>query len=112
MVSYIFGLLLAGLAVLISVLYGPLQHSLLVAGVFRTLTSTPLAPVDIVRIPDTIHCEDLHYYEPAHLLFTACEDNAATRGHWFPPLGIFTTPEKITGGSLHVIDPEVSVQSL
>jgi len=111
MVSFISGLLLAVLAVLTSVLYGPIQHSLTVVGVFRTLKSTPLAPEDIVRIPDTIHCEDLHYYEPAHLLFTACEDNAEIRGHWFPPLGIFTTPEKITGGSLHVIDPEVNTQS-
>jgi len=108
MASTLVPVLVVGLAVLASVLYGPVQHSLTVFGVFRSLNSTPVAQGDFVSIPDTVHCEDLHYYEPAHLFFTACEDSAATRGIWFPPLGIFTAPEKIAGGSLHVVDPEVS----
>jgi hypothetical protein len=65
---------------------------------------------EIIAIPDTVHCEDLHYYAPSGTLFTACEDNADTRFKWFPGLANFDDPELASKsrGSIHVIDPKVS----
>lgn len=105
------GLIMAGLTGLAAYTYGPATHGLVTKmGVFRQLTSTPLAnPEDLVVIKDTIHCEDLHYYAPANTLFTACEDDSATRFRWFPPLGVFADPDLAwkVKGSIHTIDPEV-----
>lgn len=105
------GILLAGLTGLAAYTYGPATHGTLTKlGVFRQLTSVPLAhPEDLVLIKDTIHCEDIHYWSPTNTLFTACEDVSATRFNWFPPLGFFDDANIAWSakGSIHTIDPEV-----
>jgi hypothetical protein len=65
---------------------------------------------EVIAIPDTVHCEDIHYYAPSGTLFTACEDNAETRFKWFPPVANFDDPELASRsrGSIHVVDPKVS----
>ncbi|KAK0720288.1 hypothetical protein B0H67DRAFT_181997 [Lasiosphaeris hirsuta] len=87
---------------------GPLAYQrLLVLGVVRwKLNST--SGVEIITIPDTTHCEDLHYHVPSETLFTACEDNPSTRFGWFPPLANFDDAElgKRGRGSIHVINPQ------
>jgi hypothetical protein len=64
---------------------------------------------ELIAIPDTVHCEDVHYHAPSGTLFTACEDNAETRFKWFPPLANFDDPELASQsqGSIHVVDPKV-----
>lgn len=102
---------MAGLTALAAYMYGPATHGALTkGGTFRELKSTPLAsPEDLVIIKDTTHCEDLHYYQPANVLFTACEDVSATRFKWFPPLVHYDDPSMAwnSKGSIHTIDPEV-----
>ncbi|CAD0085331.1 unnamed protein product [Aureobasidium mustum] len=98
----------AALAALSAYIVPPVRHELKVLGVGRSVVSTIANANDYVRIEDTTHCEDLHYYAPANLLFTACEDRH-TRFDWFPPLGSFDPPEDGTQGSIHVIDPETFV---
>jgi hypothetical protein len=93
----------AALAALSSYITPSIRHELKVLGVGRTV---PVSTIDYVKIQDTIHCEDLHYYAPANLLFTACEDRY-TRFGWFPPLGNFEPPKEGVQGSFHVVDPEV-----
>lgn len=106
------GILMAGLTGLAAFLYGPPTHRVLTKiGAFRSLSSMPLAsPEDLVVLKDTTHCEDIHYYAPAHTLFTACEDVSATRYQWFPPLATFRDANIAwnSKGSIHIIDPEVS----
>lgn len=103
------GIVVAGLAGLAAYMVGPATHGLLTKfGMFRELESMPLAyPEDFVTIKDTTHCEDIHYYAPAHILFSACEDVSATRFTWFPPLAIFDDPNVAwnSKGSIHTIDP-------
>lgn len=105
--------LLAGLAGLGAYMVGSPAHIVLSkAGVFRQLTSVPLAhPEDLVKIKDTTHCEDIHYYAPANKLFTACEDVSTTRFKWFPPLSFYDFADGLWNakGSIHVIDAEVRV---
>lgn len=98
----------AALAALSAYIVPPVRHELKVLGVGRSVVSTIPNANDYVKIEDTTHCEDLHYYEPANLLFTACEDRH-TRFEWFPPLGSFDPPEDGTQGSIHVIDPQVCI---
>ncbi|PSR75848.1 hypothetical protein BD289DRAFT_487001, partial [Coniella lustricola] len=109
---------LAGLTGLAAYLYGPATHTHLTKlGVFRTLNaSSPssLHPNDAASfvhlIQDTVHCEDLHYYEPGNVLFTACEDVNTTRYEWFPALSqencVDPAQAVLKQGSIHVIDPE------
>lgn len=101
---------MAGLTGLAAFLYGPTTHRFLSKiGTFRELSSTPLSnPDDLVVLRDTTHCEDVHYYAPAHTLFTACEDVNETRFKWFPPLGAFGDASVAwnSKGSIHIIDPE------
>lgn len=99
----------AALAALSSYIAPSIRHELKVLGVGRSIPVSTIAnAVDYVKIEDTTHCEDLHYYASANLLFTACEDRH-TRFEWFPPLGNFEPPQDGTQGSIHVIDPEVCV---
>ncbi|KAI5237861.1 serum paraoxonase/arylesterase family protein [Aureobasidium subglaciale] len=64
---------IAALAALSAYIIPPIRHELKVLGVGRpTITSTIANAADYVKIEDTTHCEDLHYYAPANLLFTAC----------------------------------------
>ncbi|KAG6030471.1 hypothetical protein E4U41_000092 [Claviceps citrina] len=85
-----------------------LSRESVVLGVWRQNAKTTVAdPQDFRVIPDTVHCEDLHYHEPSNLLFTACEGNELTRQAWFPGLALLGDPA--TGlkaqGSIEVIDP-------
>lgn len=105
------GIVLAGLTGLAAYMYGPPTHGALTRmGVFRQLTSVPLAnPADLVLIKDTVHCEDLHYWAPTNTIFTACEDVSATRFKWFPPLAYYDDANVAWNakGSIHTIDAEV-----
>ncbi|EAQ86158.1 hypothetical protein CHGG_07411 [Chaetomium globosum CBS 148.51] len=98
-------------ALLAYVLYtvGPLVHrTAVVIGALRNYPNDATVKGEVIAIPDTVHCEDLHYHAPSGTLFTACEDNAETRFKWFPPLANFQSPELASKsqGSLHVIDPK------
>lgn len=107
--SFLLTVTAAVLAVLIAFGYAPIQRELTVLGAFRT-PSPPATPqaLGLVKIQDTVHCEDLHHYRRANKLFTACEDDASTRFRWFPPLGNFkAVPGVGQRGSIHVVDPEV-----
>lgn len=91
--------------------YSPyVYRTLKVAGVLRRNPASTTGLEEVVVIPDTIHCEDLHYYSPANALFTACEDKLETRFGWFPGLGNLDDPElgRRGRGSIHVIDVDVS----
>ncbi|KAK6205939.1 hypothetical protein LQW54_008001 [Pestalotiopsis sp. IQ-011] len=85
-----------------------LQRLITVFGVYRSPAVFGAASAeDIVLIDGTVQCEDLHYYEPSHELFTACEDSLLTRFSWFPPLAEFNAsviPQ--SRGALVVIDPD------
>lgn len=109
------GVLFAGLAGFAAFLYGPTTHATLTKfGAFRSLSSSPLDhPADLIQIEDTVHCEDIHYYAPAHTLFTACEDVSGTRFKWFPPLAYYGDPDAAWNakGSIHTIDPDVSTET-
>ncbi|KAL3446772.1 serum paraoxonase/arylesterase family protein [Aspergillus insuetus] len=97
------------LAVLASVLYSPVQRVLTVFGVYRNASLTSSAQ-NIFTIPDTLQCEDVHYYAPGNILFAACEDSVLQRFQWFPPLVMLDGPADSTG-SIHVIDPQTLVTS-
>ncbi|KAJ5114629.1 hypothetical protein NUU61_000388 [Penicillium alfredii] len=93
------------LVALVAFVVGPVKHIVKIGGFFLTPNPTVLGKGQgPIRIEDTIHCEDVHHYRPANLLFTACEDYKDTRFSWFPPLGNFVPPT--TRGSIHVVDPK------
>jgi hypothetical protein len=95
-----------GLVALVAFLAGPISHFVQITGVFLTPNSTVLGESQgPIYIEDTIHCEDVHHYRPANLLFTACEDNKNIRFSWFPPLGHLLP--LTAQGSIHVVDPKV-----
>ncbi|KAJ5816856.1 hypothetical protein N7447_009089 [Penicillium robsamsonii] len=94
-----------GLVALVAFFAGPISHFMQIAGVFLTPNSTVLGEGQgPIYIEDTIHCEDVHHYRPANLLFTACEDNKSTRFSWFPPIGNLLP--LTTQGSIHVVNPK------
>lgn len=102
---------LAFLTALVAWLAGPLYRQLTLFGVFRERISSEQVYTEgqnIFTIEDTMQCEDLHYHAPSNKLFTACEDSLLPRYEWFPPLTSFNKPSRATG-SIHVIDPEVSL---
>ncbi|KAJ5971087.1 uncharacterized protein N7479_001005 [Penicillium vulpinum] len=89
---------------LVAFLAGPISHFVQITGIFLTPNSTVLGEGQgPIHIEDTIHCEDVHHYRPANLLFTACEDDKSTRFSWFPPLGNLLP--RTAQGSIHVVDP-------
>ncbi|KAL6408736.1 serum paraoxonase/arylesterase family protein [Ilyonectria robusta] len=97
--------------IFVAYVYGPLVYRhLTVFGILRRTHPTLTNPEDIITIQDTTHCEDLHYYSPRQILFTACEDTFLTRFSWFPPLEVFDNPAVTheARGSIHVIDLEAS----
>lgn len=97
------GLLIGLAAYLIPII----NHIIKIGGVFDTPQQTVFGEGEgPIYIEDTIHCEDLHHYLPANLLFTACEDTVETRLDWFPGLG-HLEPHSPARGSIHVIDPKV-----
>ncbi|KAK0386741.1 hypothetical protein NLU13_6577 [Sarocladium strictum] len=84
-----------------------LTQQLTVLGAFRKEKQTPVDnPNDLVVISGTVNCEDLHYHAPSNSIFTACDDVAATRRAWFPPLAVLIDPVagSTARGSLQVID--------
>ncbi|KAH7173956.1 uncharacterized protein B0J16DRAFT_199198 [Fusarium flagelliforme] len=83
----------------------PITRFTTVLGVFRQPNPTPIQDGNLITIPDTMLCEDLHLHQPSSLLFTACEDSYESRFSWFPGLGVLHDPRKMRG-SLHVIDPK------
>ncbi|CAI7575942.1 unnamed protein product [Penicillium glandicola] len=94
-----------GIVALVAFLAGPISHFVQITGVFLTPNPTVLGEGQgPIHIKDTIHCEDVHHYRPANLLFTACEDDKNTRFSWFPPLGNLLP--LMAQGSIHVIDPK------
>ena len=97
--------LLAGLAAFLTPI---ITHLVRIGGPFLTPHPTILGEGQgPILIEDTIHCEDVHFYRPANLLFSACEDNQETRFSWFPGLG-HLEPVPSARGSIHVIDPKAS----
>ncbi|KAL2889970.1 Serum paraoxonase/arylesterase 2 [Ceratocystis lukuohia] len=105
-----YAVLCAFAAVIISLKVRPaLERSCQVGGIWRTVNSSLVyRDDDLVYIPDTIQCEDLHFHQPSGLIFTACQDNHHSRLSWFPPLSNFDDPIQAmdTQGSIHVINPE------
>ncbi|ORY55247.1 serum paraoxonase/arylesterase family protein [Pseudomassariella vexata] len=95
-------------SIVLSFLFGPEVHrTVTVMGVFRTPASTVLASThDIVSIEGTTYCEDLHYHDPSHSLFTACQGSNLTTHSWWPPVAIFddVTAVQHARGALYVID--------
>lgn len=101
-------LFLALIAALVALLAPTVIHLAKIGGPFLTPNPTILGEGQgPIVIEDTIHCEDVHHYRPANLLFTACEDSKATRFDWFPGLG-HLKPDAAGKGSIHVVDPQVS----
>lgn len=95
------------IALLAATLYEPVYRQLTIVGVFRDPSRAVIAEDQgFYKIDDTVHCEDLHYHSDR--LFTACEDSPQVRFEWFPPMVVFTRPSLSTG-SIHVIDPKVSL---
>ncbi|CAG8905208.1 unnamed protein product [Penicillium egyptiacum] len=104
------GIINLGLIALVAFLAGPISHFVHITGFFLTPNSTVLGEGQHpIYIEDTIHCEDVHHYRPANLLFTACEDDKTRRFSWFPPLGSLV-PLKAQG-SIHVVDPKTMKSS-
>ncbi|KAJ5592966.1 hypothetical protein N7537_009870 [Penicillium hordei] len=94
-----------GLVALVAFLAGPVSHFVHITGYFLTPNPTVLGEGQgLIHIEDTIHCEDVHHYHQANLLFTACEDDKSTRLSWFPPLGHMLP--LTAQGSIHVVDPK------
>ncbi|KAL4919097.1 hypothetical protein BDW62DRAFT_200253 [Aspergillus aurantiobrunneus] len=100
----LFSLFLVLVAALGPLLYNAVVHHLTVIGVYRS-PAVASSRQGIHTIPDTLQCEDLHYYTPDNLIFTACEDAVLPRFQWFPPLGHLDKPPE-SPGSIHVIDPQ------
>ncbi|KAJ5198369.1 uncharacterized protein N7498_007486 [Penicillium cinerascens] len=104
LLSSVFGLSLFAALAAILVPWG--SHLIRIGGPFLTPNPTVLAEGHgPIFIEDTIHCEDVHHYRPANLLFAACEDSKSTRFDWFPPLG-HLTPQPEARGSIHVVNPK------
>jgi hypothetical protein len=40
---------------------------------------------DLVAIPNTQYCEDMHFHRQSNMLFAASEPNTENRWKWFPP---------------------------
>lgn len=80
-----------GLAALVAVaawLYNALDISLKyeVLGIGRSQKTTKsIHGENFQIIPDTFHCEDIHYHRPSGLIFGAAEADTETRWRWFPP---------------------------
>lgn len=104
-----FSLLGALLAYLLYTAAPSVSRTLTVLGALRRYPPGAVVKEGVTAIPDTVHCEDLHYHAPSGMLFTACEDNPETRYKWFPPLANFDDPEMASRsrGSIHVVDPKV-----
>lgn len=105
----VFGL--SVLAGLLAFVVPVVQHFIKIHGPFLVPIPTVLGEGQgPIYIDDTIHCEDVHHYRPANLLFTACEDVKETRFKWFPGL-VHLEPSSPARGSIHIVDPKVCARS-
>ncbi|KAL4861502.1 hypothetical protein BDV12DRAFT_64860 [Aspergillus spectabilis] len=109
MANSLFSLLFILVAALGPLLYSAINRELTVIGVYRSPILTSSSQ-ETHAIPDTLQCEDLHYYAPGNLIFAACEDSILPRFRWFPPLGHLDGPPETTG-SIHIIDPQTLTSS-
>lgn len=102
-------LLGAFLAYVFYAAYTPIHRAVTVFGVLRKYPDGAVIRDEVIAVPDTTHCEDLHYHASSGTLFTACEDNPLTRFKWFPPLANFDDPQLASRsqGSIHVVDVKV-----
>ena len=105
-------IIIAILAILLNIIYAPIARHISVLGIFRrplayTTSAKDKGQVGYIKpIADTVQCEKLLYYRPVNLVFAACEDVAAPRFTWYPPLATFQEPS-LRKGSIHVVDPVV-----
>ncbi|KAJ5110777.1 hypothetical protein N7532_001312 [Penicillium argentinense] len=96
---------LALVTVLVALLAPTVIHLAKIGGPFLTPKPTHVGEGQApIVIQDTVHCEDVHHYRPANLLFTACEDDKTVRFDWFPGLGHLKLHS--SQGSIHVVDPK------
>jgi len=96
-------------AVSIATLWQPLLHRVQVLGFTRSQASIQNSHPDdqLIKILNTVHCEDLHYHHASNMLYTACEGAATPRNHWFPPLGHMSRHEDDGPGKIVLVDPSV-----
>lgn len=88
----------------------PIYQAVIVFGILRKYPNGTTTNTEVIAIPDTVHCEDLHYHASSGTVFAACEDDPNTRFKWFPPIANFDDPELASRsrGSIHVVDPKVN----
>ncbi|KAK4148311.1 uncharacterized protein C8A04DRAFT_33757 [Dichotomopilus funicola] len=86
----------------------PIYQTVIVFGFLRKYPNGATTDTEVIAIPDTVHCEDLHYHASSGTVFAACEDDPDTRFKWFPPIANFDDPELASRsrGSIHVVDPK------
>lgn len=98
------------LAFIIMYTYGPIRDRLLLFGITRTYPIENIHGHDLVVLPGTKECEDLHFLPSTGLIYTACEGDRSIRTRWFPPMVIFDTRPTVenSDGGLYTINPEVS----
>jgi len=94
-------------------LYEPVSHRLTVFGLFRPKfrVENIHGVADLIKIPNTVHCEDLHYHRASNKLYTACEGSVESRLKWFPPFPQTTDHTAAGQGKIVVIDPVVGKSS-
>lgn len=92
--------------------YNSIRQRVVTLGLTRSATSVSnVHGQDLRIIPDTKHCEDLHFSSSNGLLYTACEGEDSDRVGWFPPMVVFDRiPDKndARSGSIYTIDPKVN----
>ena len=124
----------AALFSVVALFYKPISVRIEVLGLTRSLTKIHnIHGQDLRLLPDTLHCEDLHYHEHSHLLFSASQEKPDTRRLWFPPyvephilvlvlcvrffrsywltlcasIACFDDPHALDRGTIIVVNPEV-----
>ena len=76
----------AALLSVVALFYQPIVVRIEVLGLTRPLSKIHnIHGQDLLILPNTLHCEDLHYHEHSHLLFGATQENPDYRWLWFPP---------------------------
>ena len=76
----------AALFSVIALFYKPISVRIEVLGLIRSLNKIHnVHGQELSLLPDTLHCEDLHYHEHSHLLFGVSQEKPEVRWLWFPP---------------------------
>ena len=124
----------AALLSVVALFYKPIIVRIEVLGLTRPLDKIHnIHGQDLRTLPNTLHCEDLHYHEHSHLLFGASQENPDARWLWFPPyvephilvlifsacffrsywlilcasIAKFDDPHALDRGTIITVDPEV-----